>query len=87
MIDHSQPPAVKTHRTDKYELDKNDEDVVMILDQSMMTESSKKLRPTQADISPKKNYKYQQDNIVNLINSNMKKSEVIESVFPADNQP
>ena len=51
-----------------------------------MSESSNKLRPKQAEISPKKNYKYQQDNIVNLINSNMKKSEVIESAFTGDNQ-
>ena len=86
LIDHSQPPTVKTHRTDKNDLDKNDEDVVTFINQSMMSESSNKLRPKQAEISPKKNYKYQQDNIVNLINSNMKKSEVIESAFTGDNQ-
>ena len=44
-----------------------------------MSESSKKLRPKQSDIAPEKFYKYQQDNIVDLINQNMKKSEVIES--------
>ena len=61
LIDHSQPPTVKTHRTDKNELDKNDEDVVMILDQSMMTESSKKFHPRQTQISPKKTVAAPQD--------------------------
>ena len=53
----------------------------------MMSESSKKLRPKQSDIAPEKFYKYQQDNIVDLIHSNMKKSEAIETgLFGNHNQ-
>ena len=51
-----------------------------------MSESSKKLRPKQSDIAPEKFYKYQQDNIVDLINTNMKKSEAIESTLEARKQ-
>ena len=59
LIDHSQPPAVKTHRTDKNVVDKNEEDVVTFLNQSMLSESSKKLRLSQAEIDPDRIYKYQ----------------------------
>ena len=80
MIDHSQPPAVKTHRTDKTDPEKT-EDSVSIVNQSASIDSPKKGKVKQSDMPPEQIYKKKQDDIVMLIQSNMKKSEAIESTL------
>ena len=82
MIDHSQPPAVKTHRTDRTDPDKvSASDTVSIVNQSISIDSPKKGKGKQSDMQPEQIYKKKQDDIVMLIQSNMKKSEAIETTL------